>query len=308
VTLRIVAQILAQRAQCYLLLGQPAEALRELTTLHKLDRLNEGKPMTLVAAMIQVAIAGLYCNIIADGLRLQAWQEPQLVELQRQLAEVHLLPLLGESFDTERAGTCNTLEASTPSELENLFVGLGGEKPSLWSKLMNPTYYLNHAMPRGWIYQNMTAIALRNQWIIEASAMTNDLIAPSQIEAASHRVFDKLGRFSPYTFLAGIAIPNYLKAWQTTAHNQTMANQAQLACALEEYRLAHHEYPETLEGLVPVLVQELPLDIVTGGALKYRRLDDGFLLYSVGWNESDDGGVPGKSFSDGDWVWASPKP
>jgi hypothetical protein len=308
VTIRTVAQTLAQRAQSYLLLGQPAEALRELTLLHQMDRLIEGKPTTLVAAMIQVAITGLYCNIIADGLRLQAWQEPQLLELQRQLADIHLLPLLDETFDMERAGTCSTLETSTPSELEKLFVGLGAEKVSLWSKLMDPAYFLNHLVPRGWIYQNMTAIALRNQWFIEAAPTTNDWIVPSQIEATSHRVFDKLGRFSPYTYLARIAIPNYLKAWQTTAHNQTTANQAKLACALEQYRFAHHEYPENLEALVPSLGKKLPLDILSGEALKYRRLDDGFLLYSVGWNESDDGGVPGKGLSDGDWVWDGPKP
>jgi hypothetical protein len=44
--------------------------------------------------------------------------------------------------------------------------------------------------------------------------------------------------------------------------------------------------------------------------LKYRRNDDGqFILYSVGWNEKDDGGVvatiKGKhqDILQGDWVW-----
>ena len=38
--------------------------------------------------------------------------------------------------------------------------------------------------------------------------------------------------------------------------------------------------------------------------------DEGrFVLYSVGWNEKDDGGVPGKTRfdeSEGDWVWEYP--
>ena len=25
--------------------------------------------------------------------------------------------------------------------------------------------------------------------------------------------------------------------------------------------------------------------------------------HSVGWNEKDDGGVPGKTVTEGDWVW-----
>ena len=50
---------LAKRAQCYLLLGEPENALRELTTMHRLCRVLESRPtsqpMTLVAAMISKA-------------------------------------------------------------------------------------------------------------------------------------------------------------------------------------------------------------------------------------------------------------
>jgi len=38
--------------------------------------------------------------------------------------------------------------------------------------------------------------------------------------------------------------------------------------------------------------------------VKYHRTAEGrFVLYSVGWNEKDDGGVPGKTGLEGDWVW-----
>src|SRR5439155_18586003 len=72
IAVRMVAQTLSQRAQCFLLLGKPDEALGELTLLHELSRLLEakpsGKPMTLVAAMINVAVRGLYTEVISDGL------------------------------------------------------------------------------------------------------------------------------------------------------------------------------------------------------------------------------------------------
>jgi hypothetical protein len=88
-----------------------------------------------------------------------------------------------------------------------------------------------------------------------------------------------------------------------------MANEAQIVCALERYRLAHGEYPETLDVLAPQFIEKLPHDIIGGQPLHYRRIEGGiFLLYSVGWNETDDGGVPG-TLSDpkqGDWVWQYP--
>jgi len=79
------------------------------------------------------------------------------------------------------------------------------------------------------------------------------------------------------------------------------------AVALERYRLANGHFPGALEALVPQFISPLPNDVLTGEPYKYRLTDDSrFVLYSVGWDEKDDGGVPGKTVSDdrqGDWVW-----
>ena len=48
------------------------------------------------------------------------------------------------------------------------------------------------------------------------------------------------------------------------------------------------------------------------GAVEIRvaRVEgDGYVLYSVGWNQQDDGGSPGKTMfdeKDGDWIWQVP--
>ena len=93
-----------------------------------------------------------------------------------------------------------------------------------------------------------------------------------------------------------------------------MVNAAQTTCALERYRLAHGVYLETLDALVPRFIEKLPHDIIGGQLLKYRRTDGGkFLLYSVGWNETDDGGKVAirkggitVDPENGDWVWEYP--
>ena len=96
---------------------------------------------------------------------------------------------------------------------------------------------------------------------------------------------------------------------------------ARVAIALERYRLAHGEYPESLDALAPQFMEKIPHDIINGQPLHYRRTDDGqFVLYSVGWNETDDGGVVVNQksrdprdesrskvdISQGDWVWRYP--
>ena len=94
---------------------------------------------------------------------------------------------------------------------------------------------------------------------------------------------------------------------------QASIDLARVACALERYRLAHGEYPETLDTLAPQFIAQLPHDIINGQPLHYRREASGqFILYSVGWNETDDGGqvVLSKGGSvdqkNGDWVWQYP--
>ncbi len=85
-----------------------------------------------------------------------------------------------------------------------------------------------------------------------------------------------------------------------------------MAIALERYRLARGEYPESLDALSPQFIAQVPHDVIGGQPLHYRRTSDGkFVLYSVGWNETDDGGVvvfkqgsaPSVDLDKGDWVW-----
>jgi hypothetical protein len=116
--------------------------------------------------------------------------------------------------------------------------------------------------------------------------------------------------------MAKMLLPAYSAVPQQIAFAQTEVDMAALACALERFRLAHNQYPEDLQALVPGFVAILPHDIINGQPLTYHRTDDGrFILYSVGWNEKDDGGVtvPRASKTNeqdvlsGDWVWEYPK-
>lgn len=64
----------------------------------------------------------------------------------------------------------------------------------------------------------------------------------------------------------------------------------QIGFALAAFQRGHFEYPETLAALVPDVMQTIPADPWTGDAFIYHRTEDGFVLYSVGPNQRDDGG------------------
>jgi hypothetical protein len=110
-----------------------------------------------------------------------------------------------------------------------------------------------------------------------------------------------------------VAMPLFSKLATKTALAQAEVKMTQIACALERYHVAHNQYPDELSALAPQFMSALPNDPIKGGQFKYRRTGDAFLLYSIGWNMTDDGGrtvmttrkVPHGDAAQGDWVWGS---
>jgi hypothetical protein len=61
--------------------------------------------------------------------------------------------------------------------------------------------------------------------------------------------------------------------------------------AAERFRRAKGRWPEKLEELRPNFLAEIPLDPYDGKPLRYKRVADGVVVYSVGRDSTDDGGV-----------------
>jgi hypothetical protein len=309
VVIRVLAQTIGQRAQCYLLLNDPGNAVRELALLHDMNRLLENKPITLVAAMIETAITGIYMDVVADGFRLGVWREPQLAALQEQLKEVNLPPLLRSAFVTERASICWMLENQNAASLRQA-LAFPPTSQSFWQRFQDPKALLVSLAPHGWSHQNMIMITKINQDYLDSFDADRQIFYPRRLDSSLRAIQTNFSRLNPQNFLAAMTVPNFNRACQTLAHNQTLANEAFIACALERYRLTRGQFPENLDRLTPAFAQKLPADVINGAPLHYfRKGPDHFLLYSVSWNETDDGGVAIRnksgylSFDEGDWPW-----
>ena len=73
----------------------------------------------------------------------------------------------------------------------------------------------------------------------------------------------------------------------------------EIGFALELYRLKQGRYPRSLEDLVPAILKKVPLDPDSGKLPIYRRGGpSGFIVYSVGQNQQDDGGKVQKDLED----------
>jgi hypothetical protein len=72
--------------------------------------------------------------------------------------------------------------------------------------------------------------------------------------------------------------------------NQANLRTGIVALAAERYRLEQDRWPESLDQLVPHYLARIPADPFRNGLLQMRKLPDGLVIYSVGFDRVDEGG------------------
>jgi len=293
------AETYERLCKIHLLLGHADIAMKDLRMLRQLTEATPcTEPPTVVSSMWKVGLAKIYANTLEETLAAELWPNPYLAEVQMLCQGVDLLSNFTRSMRGERAVGLRGVQS--------LDKGLSDPNGALW--------LIMAAIPNGWIDLEFANYARLFQFLLEGVDVTRQRLDANAIDAG-----DKFIRKSTdnglglHGELAYVALP-ISRRHQTTAINQTLLNQASMACGLERYRAANGAYPETLEVLVPQFASKFPHDLFDGQPLRYRRTDDGrYLLYSIGWNSKDDGGKmespkEGQSktqWSDdkGDWVW-----
>jgi hypothetical protein len=90
--------------------------------------------------------------------------------------------------------------------------------------------------------------------------------------------------------LTGLLMPAMSKLGAASRRKHAHVRCLAAALAAERYRREHGAWPESLEKLVPGHLAEVPLDPFDGLPLRYRRLADGVMIYSVGQDGIDNGG------------------
>jgi hypothetical protein len=84
-------------------------------------------------------------------------------------------------------------------------------------------------------------------------------------------------------------LPTY-GVFRNSAEGSARLGTARIALAIERYRLAQGGLPDSLGDLIPTSLDAVPTDPFDGQPLRYKKLANGYVVYSVGENGKDDGG------------------
>jgi hypothetical protein len=307
------SQVLQLRAIAELQNGESEKALADIKLTLRLADAIRNEPF-LISHLVRIAILQITMQPIYEGLAQHKWSEAQLVDLDATLAKAdfladYKLAMRGEMVF--QGGIFDYLRHH-PEQLMNLSGDFGGDKT-----LPFPARMVWKMIPTGWFYQNQIGCARPMvEFYLPAADLEQRTISPAKIRDASTAIEAATKRTTPYNVIERMLLPALGNAVKKFAYAQATVNLARTAIALERCRLAHGKFPETLDALAPQFIAQLPNDVIGGQPLKYRRTADGqFILYAVGWNETDDGGVvvfkkgetPSVDISQGDWVWRYPQ-
>lgn len=92
-------------------------------------------------------------------------------------------------------------------------------------------------------------------------------------------------------FITQLTVPVLGSALDRVKQGEINSHLTALGMAAERHRQAEGEYPDALDALRDKgLVKAIPLDPFSGKQLIYRKEPEGFIIYSVGYDDTDDGG------------------
>jgi len=91
--------------------------------------------------------------------------------------------------------------------------------------------------------------------------------------------------------LTRILQPAFRRIMQIETRHSAHLMVTQTALAVERYRLNEGHLPQSLDNLAPGYMEAVPTDPFDGQSLKYRTLETGYVVYSIGDDLTDEGGA-----------------
>jgi hypothetical protein len=271
---------------------------------------------TLVGGLVAIGMTAIIQPAIADGLGRHAWSDAHLVEMEQLLKRLNFLDDFQFAMRCEAAESTANIDYFERVVPRQYFRQMGEASLPAMVRFMPP-------WPQGWWGDNksqITDLLLRELGTVDPRGHRAFPEIDHAFKAEVARAQARWDANAPWNFFSTQATPPMSDLTVKYAIAQARIDEARIAIALERYRLARGAYPASLAALAPAFIDELPHDVVNGEPYHYRlQANANYLLYSLGWNQTDEGGkvvyeqdlpkdLPARiDYEQGDWPWLMPK-
>jgi len=240
----------------------------------------------LISQLIDCSDWGVICRRLEWSLNTGTFSEEQLARLQEMFAAAE-----NNSFYCGLVGeqAFGYAVFSDPKSQMALLVpggpfGLGGPPPSGKDHLRGQLL-LGFLKTTGF-FKKDRAFYLR--------AMSNH-IASSKLPFPERFTVSQNSSFVPpngFYLISSMMLPALGKAATRDATRAANLRVTETALAIERYRRSNsNSLPDSLSQLVPAYLPAVPADPFDGKPLRFKKRSEGYVVYSVGSDQQDDGGT-----------------
>jgi hypothetical protein len=275
--LKDAANLFSARAEFELLKGDERAFVEDTTSIVKLAETLDREPI-LISWLVRATIAKVAAERVEWGLGYAKISEPGRKTLDAAFASAVSTNYLPRALAGERAMAIPVFRLKT-RELSQGYLDEQFEFNTRTVSIaalaavglfeLDSLYYMNE-MGKG--------IRLTERPLLERVADTNfvDVSAEGPRRGA---------------ILTATVFPSVRKAIERDAVMRATVDSVRTALAIEGFRERNGVAPQKMEELVPRFLSGVPVDPFDGKAMRYRKLDAGYLLYSVDVDGKDDAGV-----------------
>ncbi|MSU62031.1 MAG: hypothetical protein EXS31_06495 [Pedosphaera sp.] len=314
--LKSFSTMFSVRAAARLAKRDSAGGFEDAMTCLQLANASEKDPL-FISQLVGLSQERIAQHAVWEGLVEHRWNEAQLAEFQREFARSDARERFLFAIRGERVLANNTFDGWASFPGREIDLPMLEETQPYWG-----LRWLKW-IP-GWIRQNQVRHNRFYDLLIEQTKQTNwpaNLARHANQGATLQEA--RLAEISPYNAITRALVLGLAEAKANqqfkAARAQVTEHLAEVACALERFRIAHGTYPKELSELMPNYLTAVPRDPMSEGQLRYERIDEKeslefgwFNLWSVGPDGKDDAGTMSAPMSaqnidqQGDWVWPLP--
>jgi hypothetical protein len=292
---RSLVRLLALRSAFDVKNGDADDSIRSLSLAFKVADSLKSEP-ALIGFLVDTSSIWVTSAELKDSLKHSTIHEDRAKELYDLLDKI-------EPYEGYR--TCLLGERAQGIQVEEEIRYLGMQNAGATDKQLKS---LKHNSVRsrspGAMLMGVRACRDERCYLDEMQRQIDLSSIPYRLVRARH--LDREPKFGNYDLMASLLVPSYGKAIVRRDETVAEIDGDKILLALTAYKDRCNSYPASLDELHKKLGWAIPNDIFSGEDYRYRRVGKGFLLYSIGPNLKDDGGMDVKSkdlYRKGDMVW-----
>jgi hypothetical protein len=249
----------------------PNQALNSIESIFGIARSFEAEPL-YISQIVRLNYESMAVSTLEYVIRRMNFNNEQLIELERLLKEAEDSSGIKRAFTSERYIRLRLCEnpAVFPIDI------LEGNVPA--QPVLEVYQWLG-------LLDRAALVYLRFD-----KEFTNAFELPLHKQIEAFRAIEEEFNKSGLPDFLRLKVSSFSELVSLNVKTIAQLRIARVALSVQRYRLKNGKLPESLNNLVPYYVESIPLDPFDGQHIRYKKLDSGYVMYSIGDDKIDDGG------------------